>query len=185
MSAYSTRTSSPYRPGSATGPGGAASSSSSTAGVDEAFLGATRSRTLLFLSYRSSAPRRSFGGAAFSPRASTSSSDGVDLESQGLIGGRARGGTYFDASGATTTSYPPQPTAADTSAALPPKWVDTSDEVDALLIALKPKMDRLDRLHAKHLMPGFADRSKEEMEIETVTVEITRVSMVLLGCLRS
>lgn len=33
----------------------------------------------------------------------------------------------------------------------------------------------LDRLHAKHVLPGFSDRSAEEREIEAATTEITRV----------
>ena len=33
----------------------------------------------------------------------------------------------------------------------------------------------LDKLHAKHVLPGFADRSSEEREIEAATSEITKV----------
>ena len=33
----------------------------------------------------------------------------------------------------------------------------------------------LDRLHAKHVLPGFADRSQEEREIEHLTTTITKV----------
>lgn len=32
----------------------------------------------------------------------------------------------------------------------------------------------LDKLHAKHVLPGFADRSAEEREIERQTSDITR-----------
>lgn len=34
----------------------------------------------------------------------------------------------------------------------------------------------LDKLHAKHVLPGFTDRSQEEREIESATIEITKVS---------
>ena len=34
----------------------------------------------------------------------------------------------------------------------------------------------LDKLHAKHVLPGFADRSSEEREIEVATSEITKVN---------
>lgn len=34
----------------------------------------------------------------------------------------------------------------------------------------------LDKLHAKHVLPGFTDRSSEEREIEKQTIDITRVS---------
>lgn len=37
-------------------------------------------------------------------------------------------------------------------------------------------VDRLDKLHAKHILPGFKDRSAEEREIEALANEITRVS---------
>ncbi len=33
----------------------------------------------------------------------------------------------------------------------------------------------LDKLHARHVLPGFADRSSEEREIEAATSEITKV----------
>ena len=33
----------------------------------------------------------------------------------------------------------------------------------------------LDKLHAKHLLPAFADRSKEEQDIDRLTSEITSV----------
>lgn len=33
----------------------------------------------------------------------------------------------------------------------------------------------LEKLHAKHVLPGFADRSSEEREIDALTTDITRV----------
>lgn len=33
----------------------------------------------------------------------------------------------------------------------------------------------LDKLHARHVLPGFADRSAEEKEIEKLTTDITKV----------
>lgn len=33
----------------------------------------------------------------------------------------------------------------------------------------------LDKLHAKHVLPGFSDRSAEEREIEAATTDITKV----------
>lgn len=41
--------------------------------------------------------------------------------------------------------------------------------------SFKSPVATLDRLHAKHVLPGFADRSAEEREIETATTDITRV----------
>ncbi len=33
----------------------------------------------------------------------------------------------------------------------------------------------LDKLHARHALPGFADRTAEEKEIEKLTTDITKV----------
>lgn len=54
--------------------------------------------------------------------------------------------------------------------------VDVSDEVEEILNRVKGKVAALDKLHAKHVLPGFNDRSAEEREIERATTEITRVS---------
>lgn len=54
--------------------------------------------------------------------------------------------------------------------------VDVSDEVEDILNRVKGKVAALDKLHAKHVLPGFNDRSAEEREIEKATTEITRVS---------
>ncbi|KDN46196.1 hypothetical protein RSAG8_04423, partial [Rhizoctonia solani AG-8 WAC10335] len=45
--------------------------------------------------------------------------------------------------------------------------IDIAPPVDLLVLAL-------DKLHAKHVLPGFKDRSAEEREIEQRTNEITR-----------
>ena len=36
----------------------------------------------------------------------------------------------------------------------------------------------LDKLHAKHVLPGFTDRTAEEREIERQTQDITRVCLL-------
>lgn len=48
--------------------------------------------------------------------------------------------------------------------------VDFADFVDFGVVAA------LDKLHTKHVLPGFTDRSSEEREIERQTIDITRVS---------
>jgi syntaxin 16 len=154
------------------GSASAAGAAAAGAPVDDPHLGAWRSRTLLFLSYRSSAPRRTSNAFASSSRSSFESPLlGADLEAQGAPQRPRRPGTYYDASGALA-SYPPA--AAE---ALPPRWVDTSDAVEALLHGIGPKMERLERMHAKHLLPGFVDRRAEERAIETLTQEITKVRL--------
>ncbi|KAG8905897.1 hypothetical protein FRB99_008038 [Tulasnella sp. 403] len=42
------------------------------------------------------------------------------------------------------------------------------------LIAPRCPVSTLDKLHAKHVLPGFADRTAEEREIESLTTDITR-----------
>lgn len=51
--------------------------------------------------------------------------------------------------------------------------VDFADFVDFGVVAA------LDKLHAKHVLPGFTDRSSEEREIERQTIDITRVRQEL------
>lgn len=41
--------------------------------------------------------------------------------------------------------------------------------------SFKHPVTTLDKLHAKHALPGFADRSAEEREIEAATTDITKV----------
>ncbi|KAF5370671.1 hypothetical protein D9758_001811 [Tetrapyrgos nigripes] len=110
----------------------------------------TRSRTGLFLSYRDSSSRFRY--------------DNDDDEHQRLI-------------------------APD----LPPAWVDISDQVHSILADTQAKgpvasipfvlpvlhltflpVQALERLHAKHVLPGFSDRSSEEHEIEAATSDITK-----------
>lgn len=60
---------------------------------------------------------------------------------------------------------------------LPPRWIDVQEEVGDVLKDITLKAARLDKLHAKHVLPGFDDDSvkqQEESEIERLTTEITR-----------
>ncbi|KAK6348358.1 hypothetical protein TWF718_006154 [Orbilia javanica] len=57
---------------------------------------------------------------------------------------------------------------------LPPRWADASDTVTDLLSDITRMSQKLDKLHAKHVLPGFDDnRSAEEGEIEHLTTDIT------------
>ncbi|KAI9318440.1 hypothetical protein BX666DRAFT_2025903 [Dichotomocladium elegans] len=56
---------------------------------------------------------------------------------------------------------------------LPPQWVDIVEEVDEALDQIKDKINRLQGMHRKHLLPGFDDRSSDEAAIENLTTEIT------------
>jgi len=60
---------------------------------------------------------------------------------------------------------------------LPPRWADLSDEVADLLAEIARKGQKLDRLHQKHVLPGFNDedaKKTEERDIEKLTQEITK-----------
>ncbi|KAI0049837.1 t-SNARE [Auriscalpium vulgare] len=112
----------------------------------------TRSRTLLFISYRDSSAR-----TARPPRSHTQYDDAFHAsdEREGLI-------------------HPDTPHISLDVAELPPKWVDHAEQVEDILASVTAKIAALDRLHAKHVLPGFADRSAEEREIESATTDITK-----------
>ena len=60
---------------------------------------------------------------------------------------------------------------------LPPRWIDIQDEVTDLLGTIAKKSADLEKLHQKHVLPGFDDedvKRKEEIAIERMTQEITR-----------
>ncbi|KAH7309441.1 SNARE domain-containing protein [Stachybotrys elegans] len=60
---------------------------------------------------------------------------------------------------------------------LPPRWADVSDEVTELLADIATKGQKLDKLHQKHVLPGFNDdeaKKIEEAQIESLTQEITK-----------
>jgi syntaxin 16 len=60
---------------------------------------------------------------------------------------------------------------------LPPRWIDIQDEVSDILKDVTVKSAQLEKLHQKHVLPGFDDedvKKQEEREIELLTQEITR-----------
>jgi syntaxin 16 len=60
---------------------------------------------------------------------------------------------------------------------LPPRWIDVQDEVTEILTNVTLKSANLDKLHQKHVLPGFDDehiKQQEERDIEKLTQEITR-----------
>ncbi|KAK2463271.1 hypothetical protein APHAL10511_004926 [Amanita phalloides] len=56
----------------------------------------------------------------------------------------------------------------------PPPWAAIAIQVPAALAHTRHKIAALDRLHQKHLLPAFADRSLQEHEIDALTSDITR-----------
>jgi len=60
---------------------------------------------------------------------------------------------------------------------LPPRWADVSDEVTEYLADIASKSAKLEKLHQKHVLPGFDDedvKRREEGEIERLTQDITK-----------
>ncbi|GAA5988741.1 hypothetical protein JCM10908_006150 [Rhodotorula pacifica] len=134
----------------------------------------TRSRTSLFLSYRESR----VGPTPLTPRYLDDDDYDLDSEETGLIAGadpRSRGlSTPALGRGARQGNAKRSSGAANKAKGhLPPEWVDWADRVDEIVLKIKPKMVQLDKLHAKHLLPGFKDRSAEEREIEALATSIT------------
>lgn len=112
----------------------------------------TRSRTLLFLSYRDS-------------RASSSRFRRPRIVPH-----------YEDTPGEDEEDRLIHPEAAHVAidADLAPRWADIASQVEDILAGTQAKITTLDKLHAKHVLPGFADRSVEEREIEAATTDITK-----------
>jgi len=109
---------------------------------------ATRSRTNLYISYRQSYahhPTQSY--STYNP----SSTEELDT----LISNRADAAIEMDI--------------------LPPAWADKTQEVDEILQNIAKMSAKLDKLHARHVLPGFDDKREEEGEIERLTFEITNV----------
>ncbi|GAA5996040.1 t-SNARE syntaxin TLG2 [Rhodotorula paludigena] len=117
-----------------------------------------RSRTNLFLSYRDSLPHH----APATPYPRYDDDDDLDTEEAGLI-----------PHSTTPRIRHPHDPSASSAASLPPRWVDLADKVDDIFLRVKPAIAQLDKLHAKHLLPGFKDRSAEEREIQSLATSIT------------
>ncbi|KAL8887045.1 MAG: hypothetical protein Q9215_005334 [Flavoplaca cf. flavocitrina] len=122
-----------------------------------------RDRTNLYISYRQSyahhpAKKRRVGG----PSANGFASHGGELEERrGLMSA----GAFEDGDAVIEMDL------------LPPRWIDVQDEVTEILGTVSAKSVDLDRLHQKHVLPGFEDeevKREEEDRIERLTQEITR-----------
>ncbi|KAG1716625.1 hypothetical protein ID866_503 [Astraeus odoratus] len=116
-------------------------------------LPTTRSRTLLFISYRDSRTRSTRFSRPQSSYDEQYPADDDD-ENERLINSTQRHLTL--------------------EVQLPPKWVDLSEQVEEVLTGVQSKLSALEKLHAKRALPGFADRTAEEREIEATTADITK-----------
>ncbi|KAI9669572.1 MAG: hypothetical protein M1817_004615 [Caeruleum heppii] len=123
-----------------------------------------RDRTNLYISYRQSYAHHPSKKPRFFGPSSNGFSDGGPIaeERRGLMSAGA-----FEDDGDAVIEMD----------LLPPRWADVSDEVTDLLADVAKKSSRLDKLHAKHVLPGFDDddvRMQEEGDIERLTQDITR-----------
>ncbi|XP_011183308.1 syntaxin-16 [Zeugodacus cucurbitae] len=58
----------------------------------------------------------------------------------------------------------------------PPVWIDKLEEAQYTLSKIKPKLDELGSLHARHLLqPAFDESYEEEKEIEGLSQEISKL----------
>jgi len=116
-----------------------------------------RDRTNLYISYRQSYSHPP--SSRYAPH-SRFTDPNTDLEEQGPLLGQ-----HDDGESGTELSL------------LPPHYVDVKEEVAEHLSEVVRKSAKLDKLHQKHVLPGFDDedvRREEEHEIERLTQEITK-----------
>lgn len=112
-----------------------------------------RDRTNLFLSYRRTYPHH--GGPLSGSRFDTMG------EEEELIGGNVEPGN--NGSGDNNIEL----------IALPPSFLDISEGIDEKLDFISKKIDKLNGLYKKNLLPGFNDRTTDEEEIEKLNYTIT------------
>ncbi|KAI1631326.1 t-SNARE [Biscogniauxia mediterranea] len=129
-----------------------------------------RDRTNLYISYRQSYAhhpakktryRPGPSGNGFSDFGRGSGSGAAAEDQQGLLAGA----DYDDGDTVIEMDL------------LPPRWADINDEVTDLLADVARKSQTLERLHQKHVLPGFNDEEAkrvEEGEIERLTQSITK-----------
>ncbi|KIW95869.1 uncharacterized protein Z519_02934 [Cladophialophora bantiana CBS 173.52] len=120
-----------------------------------------RDRTNLYISYRQSYSHHPAKKPRF-PSTSNGYADQGSEETRGLM---------------SVGAYDNDGDAVIEMDLLPPRWIDVQDEVGDILKDITLKAAKLDKLHSKHVLPGFDDESvklQEEREIEILTTEITR-----------
>ncbi|UPL01992.1 hypothetical protein LCI18_012926 [Fusarium solani-melongenae] len=128
-----------------------------------------RDRTNLYISYRQSyahhpTPRRPYGpgASAGSALADSYTTSYANDDRRGLLSAGA-----FEDDGDAVIEMD----------LLPPRWADVSDEITDLLANIATKGQNLEKLHQKHVLPGFNDedaKRAEEAQIERLTQDITK-----------
>lgn len=139
-----------------------------TLAIAAGHLGAHRDRTSLFLSYRQSYAHHPTNRTQ--PGALGSYRDDGDSEHAGLMQNADSGDAVIEMD------------------VLHPRWLDVEDRVKDLLAGIAVTIKQLDKLHAKHVLPGFNDeaiKSTEEREIEDLTQDVTRQFGACQGAIKS
>ncbi|KAI0433378.1 t-snare, syntaxin [Xylaria sp. FL1042] len=136
-----------------------------------------RDRTNLYISYRQSYAHHPAKKTRYGPGPSGNGFSDFGSGS-GMGGAGAGGGGAEDTQGLLSGGdYHDDGDAVIEMDLLPPRWADISDEVTDLLADIARKSQTLERLHQKHVLPGFNDeeaKRAEEGEIERLTQSITK-----------
>ncbi|EFX01530.1 snare complex subunit [Grosmannia clavigera kw1407] len=136
-----------------------------------------RDRTNLYISYRQSyahhpKKRTRYYGGLTGDSVGAAASSALDEDRRGLLSGPD---PFYDHADETINAAGDAVIEMDL---LPPRWADISDEVTEILGDVARQSQQLDRLHQKHVLPGFnedeAAKRAEEGEIERLTQAITR-----------
>ncbi|KAI0118468.1 t-SNARE [Hypoxylon sp. NC0597] len=130
-----------------------------------------RDRTNLYISYRQSYAHHPAKKTRYGPGPSGDRNGFPDF-------GRGSGVAAEDQQGLLSgADYHDDGDAVIEMDLLPPRWADINDEVTDLLADVARKSQTLERLHQKHVLPGFNDeeaKKAEEGEIERLTQDITK-----------
>lgn len=142
-----------------------------------------RDRTNLYISYRQSyahhpAKKTRYSGPAGNgfPDFSSNRGNGAGGGNGGAAGGASSAGSE-DQQGLLAGADYDDGDAVIEMDLLPPRWADLADEVAEQLADIARKSQALERLHQKHVLPGFNDddaKRAEEDEIDKLTQAITR-----------
>ncbi|TGJ78877.1 hypothetical protein E0Z10_g9895 [Xylaria hypoxylon] len=136
-----------------------------------------RDRTNLYISYRQSYAHHPAKKTRYGPGPGGNGFSDFGPGS-GIGGAGAGGGGAEDTQGLLSGGdYHDDGDAVIEMDLLPPRWADISDEVTDLLADVARKSQTLERLHQKHVLPGFNDeeaKRAEEGEIELLTQSITK-----------
>lgn len=135
-----------------------------------------RDRTNLYISYRQSYAHHPAKKTRYGP--GPGGNGFSDFGHRSGIGGLGAGSSAEDTQGLLSgADYHDDGDAVIEMDLLPPRWADINDEVTDLLADIARQSQTLERLHQKHVLPGFNDeeaKRAEEGEIERLTRTITK-----------